>query len=101
MKRLILFLFIIQETLSCVFDKVEVLSGIGTEAWSSYSETSADKCFAKCYEDKNCAGISYKEGLQLCTTYPPGNGNYTCSTGNCFILQRDEVDPVCRKYVYF
>ncbi|CAJ0599980.1 unnamed protein product [Cylicocyclus nassatus] len=82
---------------SCIFDKVEEFLGKSLR-WFQANE---NQCFAACYGDMNCTALTYKEGS--CSLYSVGVGSHQCTTNAsvCYILQRDEVAPVCARYANF
>ncbi|CAJ0599586.1 unnamed protein product [Cylicocyclus nassatus] len=59
MKCLALFLLVIQaeKVSSCVFDKVEKLSGI--DDLRDLVKVEKNECFAECYNDKSCIALNY------------------------------------------
>ncbi|CAJ0599566.1 unnamed protein product [Cylicocyclus nassatus] len=103
MKCLALFLLVIQagRVPSCVFDKVEQLRG--TIAARTYFEDK-NECFATCHRDKTFIALAYKEKEEGadCTLYEAGDSTVNCPSGFvCYILQRDEVDHTCQRYLNF
>ncbi|CAJ0605232.1 unnamed protein product [Cylicocyclus nassatus] len=105
-KWLAFLLFFIQaEYLSCcVFEKVNKFM-IGN---SPVQDINADKnrCFAACYAKKDCSAIMYYKKNNRCFLVEEGEtpdtcGDMDCYCEDCYILQRDEVDPVCKTFVNF
>ncbi|CAJ0589501.1 unnamed protein product [Cylicocyclus nassatus] len=101
MKWLALVLFFIQtgSLLPCVFDRVDKFHDSVYKDWIISHENGSD-CFSACYNDKDCIGFNYYDNMCDIYTLQYGTDTFECdSTETCFTLQRDEVDPVCKKYV--
>ncbi|CAJ0599981.1 unnamed protein product [Cylicocyclus nassatus] len=102
MKRLNLLLLLIQAEciLCCIFDRVKQIS-YGRVSYISLTG-SEDECFAACYADKNCSAMGYYTISESCDFYSNGNKKTNCDGEyHCYILQRDEVDSACQRYVKF
>ncbi|CAJ0597625.1 unnamed protein product [Cylicocyclus nassatus] len=85
---------------SCVFDKVDE---IPSAALITIVPGNLNECFAKCYEHKECVGIEHLEKSSTCYLFRAGDRDVSCKEveRKCYILQRDEMDPVCKTYVNF
>ncbi|CAJ0601784.1 unnamed protein product [Cylicocyclus nassatus] len=85
---------------SCVFDKVEKFLGGKESLETKYVNES--RCFADCYENKYCVTIAYGKSKGLCVLYDGGSYSKACAKGSiCYTLSRNEVDPMCQRYVDF
>ncbi|CAJ0600004.1 unnamed protein product [Cylicocyclus nassatus] len=103
-KWLAFLLFFIQvEYLSCcVFDKVKVFYSDSQRLHNLKADK--DECLAACYANKECSAVmhyKYQKSYR-CDSLPKGEIPIDCDdTVECYILQRDEVDPVCKTFVNF
>ncbi|CAJ0600012.1 unnamed protein product [Cylicocyclus nassatus] len=102
-KWLAFFLFFIQvEYLSCcVFDKVSKIR-VGNETLKTLYANKND-CLAACYANKECSAVMHYKAVNACTPFTKGEKPINCADDKleCYVLQRDEVDPVCKTFVNF
>ncbi|CAJ0600025.1 unnamed protein product [Cylicocyclus nassatus] len=101
-KWLAFLLFFIQvDYLSCcVFDKVNVVN-IGDTHLDGFADK--NKCFAACYANKECSTVVVYKKNNRCDLLVKGEDSIDCADDKleCYVLQRDEVDPVCKTFVNF
>ncbi|CAJ0595225.1 unnamed protein product [Cylicocyclus nassatus] len=90
----ILFLIQAESVLSCVFDKVDEISG---EWYGEAGSGDINDCFSACYNKTDCIAFELGED-GICEMFRSGSDRHQCKVP-CYILLRDEVDPVCKTYV--